>query len=643
MSVKGYTAVGDIFHMVPHSLSFKTRILGLVLSLVILAVWALAVRLAAILESDLGKLTSDQLSAQVRYVANELDQELSFRIESLAEIASGIELDQRSSPGQIQRLLERSRPSGTLFRLGVLIVNRDGVIVADHAANPVARRYRSVGEEGHFGDVIGADSARFGAPILAKRFSNEPVIPLAVPLHDNSGTVTGTLVAPINSSDPDLFGKLIEAKIGRTGSFRVFSPADGVVVFANNGARIMQPLTPRGTNSELDRYLYEGFEGPAIGVNSAGIPVLGVSHKMETTGWIVIAGISTEEAFAPINSFKKQIYLSAAVISLALAVLLILVLRRQMAPLEDANRAMQLMSQGKTPFEPIPVRRRDEIGNLVESFNGLVRDRKRAEREIRDLNRSLEARVQERTDELSLANRRLEEEILERKRIEVSVLEYAERMQLVSRRIVDVQEGEQRRLARELHDRVSSNLSAIRLSLELLEKQLSPEFMATWGNRLSDCLDVIAETMATARDITSDLHPPILEYLGLTPALEALGEQFELRTDIAVTVVGPHEGIRLPPEKEIALFRIAQEALTNCSKHSAAKCVDIRLSRDANVVTLSIVDDGVGFDATKMGSAEKSFGLGLLSMTERAQAVGGTCLIEAMPGIGTKVTVEVHA
>ena len=270
-----------------------------------------------------------------------------------------------------------------------------------------------------------------------------------------------------------------------------------------------------------------------------------------------------------------------------------------------------------------------------------MRRQERADKEVRDMNEVLEGRVRERTGELSLTNRLLETEIAERKRVEASVLDYAERMQLVTRRLVDAQEGEQRRLARELHDRVSSNLSAIRLSLELLEKQLSPEFMATWGNRLSDCIDVIAQTVATTRDITSDLHPTILDYLGLIPALVELGEQFEIRTDIAVTVAGSLDGIRLPPAKEIGLFRIAQEALMNCAKHSHAKNVEINLTSDFEIITLSIKDDGVGFDSSDANSGEKVLGLGLLSMKERAQAIGGSCRIESTHGSGTQVTVVV--
>jgi PAS domain S-box-containing protein len=286
---------------------------------------------------------------------------------------------------------------------------------------------------------------------------------------------------------------------------------------------------------------------------------------------------------------------------------------------------------------------RDASGEVV-GFIGLsedVTERKRAETRIRKLNEDLEQRVRERTAELSAAIEALQTEVEVRRLAETSALSLADRLQNMARRLGQAQEVERRRLAAELHDGVCSNLAAIGLNLVLLQKQLPMADAASMERRLSGLIALIDEAKANAKDISVDLRPLLLDDRDLLSALEEYARKFEGSTGIAVEVKGADSGRRLPAEEKIALFRITQEALTNCAKHARAKAVAIELNTETDHLALSIADDGIGIDLNA-GNGKRP-GLGLLSMQERAEAIGGKWHIESAPGKGTRVIVRVDA
>jgi PAS domain S-box-containing protein len=229
----------------------------------------------------------------------------------------------------------------------------------------------------------------------------------------------------------------------------------------------------------------------------------------------------------------------------------------------------------------------------------------------------------------------------ERKRLAEERLEDARRMAELSRRAVTVQEDERRKLAAELHDRTSPNLSAVALNLAMMAEDLPPKGADSMQSRLTDNRALLEETITAIRDVCADLRPATLDYVGLFRALQEYAQQFSHRTGIAVEVSGASPEARLAPDKETALFRIAQEALTNCAKHAKASAVRIELSHGSPQAVLTIADNGAGFDPGALGQSGSRPGLGLLSMRERAEFAGGKLTLESLPGKGTQIRVEV--
>ena len=227
--------------------------------------------------------------------------------------------------------------------------------------------------------------------------------------------------------------------------------------------------------------------------------------------------------------------------------------------------------------------------------------------------------------------------LAETKRISQSLL-----IEELSHRLVQAHEQARRRFSRELHDRTSPNLAALRLNLDIIT-QAAPELLATpaYSDRIEDTRALIKDTTLSVREICAELHPPALDAGGLLGVVQSYAQPFAKRTGLQVRVQCPHEEVRLAPNLELALFRIVQEALTNCAKHAHAKVVLVRLQLDSQPKLLSVLDDGAGFELPAQGETGQARGQGLRNMKETAEFVGARFGLESVVGRGTRVFVEI--
>ena len=210
-----------------------------------------------------------------------------------------------------------------------------------------------------------------------------------------------------------------------------------------------------------------------------------------------------------------------------------------------------------------------------------------------------------------------------------------EELRRLSRNLVRTQEEERRRLSRELHDAVGQMLSAMTMELGNMESVItSPDKLRA---RLDEARQLNAETIRGVRDLAMGLRPAMLDELGLGPALRWQGREFSRRSGIPVTVQidGDLEG--LPETHRTCVYRIVQEALTNCARHAQAKNIRISIYGRHDWVQLSIQDDGVGFDPRHASSR----GLGLIGIQERVRELDGKVTVISQPLKGTILEVEV--
>jgi PAS domain S-box-containing protein len=232
---------------------------------------------------------------------------------------------------------------------------------------------------------------------------------------------------------------------------------------------------------------------------------------------------------------------------------------------------------------------------------------------------------------IALANAHLYDSLLSRERD----------LELLSGARVKAQEEERRRIAREIHDSLGQMLTAIKFNVEILEDATNLQADED-RRRITEIKSLLDNAMAEAREISYNLMPSVLVDFGLVPAIQFLGEQFSKKSHLKVHVHVSGVESRLDPSIEVGLYRIAQEALTNITKHADATTVNIQLLGDSKSIRLIVEDDGKGFMINRLEPRkDQRHGMGLVSMKERAASFNGLFMLDSRPGKGTEIIVEI--
>lgn len=213
------------------------------------------------------------------------------------------------------------------------------------------------------------------------------------------------------------------------------------------------------------------------------------------------------------------------------------------------------------------------------------------------------------------------------------------KLRTLSAAIINAQEEERRRISRELHDDTAQALTSLLLYAKALEQGDAPPAVRA---ALAEVREEVARSLEGVRRLARELRPSALDDLGLVAALEGYTQDLARRARLPISFDHACGGDRLPPKTELALYRIAQEALTNVAKHASATSVEVRLVREPGACTLTVADDGRGFNQRTMETISPAGrGIGLFGMRERAELAGGMLDILTAPGRGTRVRARV--
>jgi PAS domain S-box-containing protein len=255
------------------------------------------------------------------------------------------------------------------------------------------------------------------------------------------------------------------------------------------------------------------------------------------------------------------------------------------------------------------------VAVVITDLSGRIK----AEQALRNANEELDRRVRERTVELEEANTMLRG---------------------FARRLIESEEEIRKQLSADLHDALGQNLTFLSINFAMLKDGLPPDVQEKHRARFDEVNGVIEDTGRAVRRIMSDIRPPVLDDYGLPAALRWQCSLFSKRTGIKV-IMRINPSLRVPPEFQPPLYRIAQEALTNITKHARASRATVGLRAAKGRIKLTISDNGRGFKNPRGQIGKAESGWGLTIMRERAEAAGGSFALASSPGKGTRIIVEI--
>jgi signal transduction histidine kinase len=444
---------------------------------------------------------------------------------------------------------------------------------------------------------------RLRRPILSPVFldsQGRQMLCVAIPVYDNAGAFRGCAVGIWDLASDRLGRPIASVRVGETG-IAYLVDSDGTILYHPVGSLI-------GTNAAQDP-AYSAFKQRQAGsqtinidgalrvIGYAPIPLQQLGSSLfadeSWSTWNLVTSESLGDIVAPLQPYLPfLILLVVLVVALPLTIITISS-HRIAAPLQSLATQAGHIASGEFGSQVTLTTGPLEVRELEEAFNTMVE-------QLRSYRGDIQNYV-------------------------VSIL--------------NSQEQERKRIARELHDETAQALIVLGRRIEAAQELTD---LSELARELEALRDMVDDTLQGVRSFTSDLRPPLLGELGLPRTLQLLGDRTEREEPFTVTVDITGQAQQLAPELELGLYRLAQESLSNVRRHAHAKHVHLSLRYEAHIITLEVIDDGIGFEPpANLTELLKTGRLGLMGIYERARLFGGRAHLSSRPGGGTTVRVVI--
>ena len=368
--------VADFFR----NLSVRTRLTLYALLVLTFSIWCLTIIATRMLRDDLLAEMGAQQFSTVTLLAADLNHEIEHRLTALEIVANSLSAADIGTAGRLQATLDNTPLLLLLFNAGAFVTDQHGTPIAD-TPSTAGRLGRNVMDRDYMVKALKEGKASVGRPVIGKTLKS-PVVSMAAPMRDARGVVIGAVVGITNLQQRSFFDKVGLSQYGDRGSYLLVDPQQRVIVTTSDPGRIMENLPPEGINPMVDRAI-GGHEGSLLGVNPKGVEVLASTKAIPVAGWYLAAQIPTASAVLPVSEMHRRMMLIATLLTAFSGVFAWWILRRELAPIQEAAKVLKALAESDQPLAPLPVQHDDEVGQLIGAFNRLLITLEQRERALR--------------------------------------------------------------------------------------------------------------------------------------------------------------------------------------------------------------------------------------------------------------------
>ncbi len=349
--------------------SLKTRVTLFTLVIFVLSLWSLSLFSSHELRTDMQQMLSQQQTSAVTLLTNEVQHELSDRLGMLEQVSSRMDALVMASTGALQAHLETQLLLNHSFNGGAMVLNQAGQAIAE-LPRGTGRVGLSFMDRDYARSTLLHGQSAYGSPVEGRALKS-PVIDIAVPIRNKQGDVVGALVGVTDLSRPSFLDLISEGSYGQTGGYLLIDPKLRRVITASDHRRILEQLPAPGGNAAIDRFL-SGYNGTQLMRNPQGVDILATDKTIAATGWFMAVVLPTEEAFSPIRTMQHRMLIATFLLTVLATMLTWWMIHHQLEPVETTVKALAKRTLSGQSLQPLEVKRRDEIGGLIHSFNILL-------------------------------------------------------------------------------------------------------------------------------------------------------------------------------------------------------------------------------------------------------------------------------